>query len=182
MTTRIVPVSDQLVKELPPLLKIRNYTPSDAPALIALINDICAEGMWFITDHYIPTVQWENALHHSTDFLNHLILLADHGGRIIGWCQAFPVVFGDKSPHVLELGIGVAKEWRNQGAGTALIHKVIQWAEQQAFEKIILSSFLTNTRALHVFEKAGFVRTGTRYKQYKVQGEYVDEVLMERFL
>jgi len=175
--------SSNSVRENAPLLSltIRQNTSAEADAIKKLINDVASEGVWFVTERYVPTTEWENVFSHPTDFPNHLLLVAEYQKRIIGWCRVFPV-FGDKSQHVVDLGIGVAEDRRDQDIGTALMNVAIEWAKRQQFEKITLSVFSINARAIHVFDKVGFVRTGVRYKQFKVRDEYVDEVLMERFL
>jgi RimJ/RimL family protein N-acetyltransferase len=162
-------------------LTIRPNTPGDASRIRTLISTVADEGLWLVTDTYVETPQWENAFLHPNDFSNLLLLVAESGDQIIGWCRVFPV-FGDKSRHVVDLGVGVSKEWRDRGVGTGMMNAAIQWAKRQAFEKLVLSVFVTNARAIHVFEKVGFVSTGIRYKQFKVKSEYVDEVFMERSL
>lgn len=165
-----------------PSLRFRTYTPVDADTLVALINAIMAEEVWFTTETFVSTPQWEQVLSRPADCTDHLLLVAELDNEIIGWCQLFPLVFGNRARHVVELGIGVANEWRDQGVGTVLIEAAMEWARQQGYEKIVLSVFSTNTRAIHVYDKCGFVRTGIRYKQFKVRGKYLDEFLMERFL
>ena len=68
--------------------------------------------------------------------------------------------------------------------GSALIRELIEWAENNTeLEKICLSAFSTNDRAIHLYKKMGFIEEGRREKQYKTApGEYVDEVLMARFV
>ncbi|HID29274.1 MAG TPA: GNAT family N-acetyltransferase, partial [Desulfobacterales bacterium] len=69
-----------------------------------------------------------------------------------------------------------------RGFGTALMECAIEWARAQGLEKLTVSTFSTNLRAINLFKKMGFAITGRRYKQYKLGEEHVDEVLMERFL
>ena len=71
---------------------------------------------------------------------------------------------------------------REIGIGTALMEYAIEWAGAQRVKKLTVSTFSTNQRAINLFKKVGFTATGVRHLQYKVNGDYVDEVLMERFL
>ena len=63
-----------------------------------------------------------------------------------------------------------------------LMERAIEWAETQGIEKLTTDTFSTNLRARALFRKVGFVETGVRQRQYVIDGTYVDEVLLERFL
>lgn len=103
-------------------------------------------------------------------------------GQVIGWCRVFPDLFTPKASHTAEVGIGLIQPFREIGIGTALMECAIEWAGAQGLEKLTVSVFSTNLRAINLFKKVGFTTTGIRYRQYRIDGEYVDEVLMERFL
>lgn len=160
---------------------IRPSQTGDTRAIIEAINAVTAEDKWFMSGGFIPTPPWQRALDETGDNRNYLLLVVEAPEGLVGWCRVFPYEFGT-SRHVADLGIGLLPAWRDQGIGTALILEACRWAIAQGFEKLTLSVFFTNERAIHVFEKAGFVRTGIRYKQFKLNHEYVDEVLMEKFL
>jgi RimJ/RimL family protein N-acetyltransferase len=168
-------------KDSQPLL-VRLSTPADAVAVIAAINAVCAERTYLLTDCYLSTPQWEKALHTSLECPDHLLLVPEMDGQVIGWCRVFPNDFSPKTQHTGEVGIGLLKPFREIGIGTVLMECAIEWARTQGLAKLTVSTFSTNLRAINLFKKMGFVATGRRYKQYKIGKEYVDEVLMERFL
>jgi len=59
----------------------------------------------------------------------------------------------------------------------------IEWAEASSVEKVCLSVFATNARAIALYQKFGFVEEGRRPNEVKLgPGEYVDDVLMYRFV
>lgn len=161
---------------------IRQSQAGDTNAIIQAINAVTAEDKWFMSGGFIPTPPWERALHEPEDYPNYLLLVAEALGEVIGWCRVFPYEFGETSRHVADFGLGLLPDWRDQGIGTALITEAIAWATDQGFEKLTLSVFSTNSRALRVFERAGFACVGTRHKQFKMDDEYADEVLMEKFM
>jgi RimJ/RimL family protein N-acetyltransferase len=47
---------------------------------------------------------------------------------------------------------------------------------------LTLSAFATNKRALHVYEKVGFTRTGVIPKKFFKEGVYIDEIVMTKIL
>lgn len=161
---------------------IRRAAPRDAPAIIAGINAVCAEQWYFYTDAFVITPHWEAVLYHPDQSPQHLLLVAELDGEFVGAIRLFSGLCGSKDQHVGEIGAFVLQPYRNQGIGTALAQQALEWADQRKLEKIGLSVFATNHRAIHVFEKCGFAVEGIRRKQYKIAGQYVDELFMARFL
>jgi RimJ/RimL family protein N-acetyltransferase len=49
-------------------------------------------------------------------------------------------------------------------------------------EKIILSCFSDNKRALYLYKKLGFKIIGTRKNQFYMDSTYYDEILMELWI
>ncbi|MBO8164397.1 MAG: GNAT family N-acetyltransferase [Brevibacillus sp.] len=84
--------------------------------------------------------------------------------------------------HVATLRIWVGPNYRGLGIGKELMRYAIDWAEAHGLEKISLDVFSNNQRAVEMYKRYGFVVEGTRKKQFILNGEYVDEVLMSKFL
>lgn len=167
-------------------LSIRPARPGDAPAVVAVINAVCAERIYLFTDRYVPTPQWEAVLNRSEETSRHaaprcLLLLPVVEGRIIGWCRAFEGTTST-TRHVADIGIGLLPPYRGQGIGTRLLEQTVAWAVEQGFSKLTADTFSTNLRARALFRKLGFVETGVRYRQYKINDDEVDQILLERFL
>lgn len=158
---------------------IRRARPSDAPNVIALIDAVGAEGIWLATERYIPTLHWELVLHQPDQEPRALLLVAETQERIVGWCRVFPCTFGNKSRHVADVGIGVHQDFRGRGIGKALMQNAIAWARENGFEKLTLDLYASSKTAQHLFENVGFHIIGTRTHHAKINGTYVDEILME---
>jgi RimJ/RimL family protein N-acetyltransferase len=186
IATATAPVNDTteasyLTKDHHPFL-VRPSMSDDASQVIAAINAVCAERIYLLTECYVPTPQWEEVLHTPLECPDHLLLVPEMDDQVIGWCRVFPNPFGPKVRHTAEVGIGLLQPFREIGIGTALMECAIEWAGAQGLEKLTVSTFSTNQRAINLFKKVGFTATGVRHRQYRVDGDYVDEVLMERFL
>jgi len=84
--------------------------------------------------------------------------------------------------HLGELGISVRQEYRNLGLGTVLIDLTIEVAKRWLpnLELIQLTTFSTNHRALHLYQKLGFREFGRLPKGVKREGQYQDFVYMWR--
>ena len=50
------------------------------------------------------------------------------------------------------------------------------------FKKASLQVFSTNARAIALYKKLGFEIEGLRKRQYRIRGEWVDDVMMGRWL
>ncbi len=81
------------------------------------------------------------------------------------------------------LGIIVKKKYRDLGIGRQLIEMAILESKKlNDKEKIILSCFSNNYRALQLYKKIGFKIVGVRKKQFFMDSNYYDEVLMELWI
>ncbi len=158
---------------------VRRALPFDAPKVIAVIDAVGAEGIWLATDRYVPTPQWEQVLHHPDAEPRALLLVAETQKKIVGWCRVFPYKFGDKSLHVADIGIGVHRDSRRLGIGSALLSDAISLARSQGFEKLTLDLYSSSEIARHLFERVGFQIVGIRSRHAKINGTYVNEILME---
>ncbi len=165
-----------------PELSIRAATRADAPAIIANINAVCAEEIYLQTDRFISDARWDAVLYHPESVPDHLLLVAELDGKIIGALRLFPGTCGAKDRHTAELGMHVLAEYRDRGIGARLLEQALTWAHTQHYKKLTLSVFSTNVRAIHLYAKFGFEQEGVRRQQFRVRGEYVDDILMAKFL
>ena len=74
-----------------------------------------------------------------------------------------------------EIGMAVAREWRGQGVGSALLVAAIDWGRECGLHKLSLSVFVHNTAAIALYRKFGFVEEGRRVKHFRrANGELWD--------
>ena len=101
--------------------------------------------------------------------------------NLLGQCEISNLEW-DAATHVGSLGIIVQKKFRDLGIGFNLIDKAIRESKRLNKEKIVLSTFLDNERALYLYKKMGFKTAGIRKKQFYMDSSYYDEVLMELWI
>jgi ribosomal protein S18 acetylase RimI-like enzyme len=108
-------------------------------------------------------------------------LVADDAGQIVGWCdvrrEAVPTY-----AHEGMLGMGLLPDYRGRGLGERLIRAALDAARGAKFERVSLSVYASNTRALALYRKVGFVHEGTRVRGRKVDGAYDDIHMMAYFI
>ena len=84
--------------------------------------------------------------------------------------------------HRVNLGISILKEYHNQGLGTTLMRLLIQKAKELGKTKIELEVRKDNPNAVKIYRRTGFEIEGIRKNGFKVDGEYIDLILMGREL
>jgi len=165
---------------------IRSVMPEEADAVLDYVRKVLDESEYFLTlpDEFTYTLDEEKELiKNLNEHPCGVVLAADVDGTLAGLLM----LVSDKKrrlAHTVTLHISILKEWRNRGMGSALIRELIEWAENNTeLEKICLGVFSTNDRAIRLYKNMGFIEEGRRERQYKISpGEYVDEVLMARFV
>ena len=116
----------------------------------------------------------ENLDHGNPQFV------AEDAGTIIGWCD----VRRESVPtyaHEGMLGMGLLPGYRGKGLGERLLRTALDAARRAGFERVSLSVYAQNTRALALYRKVGFVHEGTRVRGRKVDGKYDDIHMMAQF-
>jgi ribosomal protein S18 acetylase RimI-like enzyme len=96
---------------------------------------------------------------------------------VVGWCDIIPgtrPVFR----HSGVLGMGVIREFRHQGIGTALIKATLDAARSTGLTRIELTVRVDNTPAIRLYEKFGFAVVARLGHHMFVDGEYIDSFLM----
>jgi RimJ/RimL family protein N-acetyltransferase len=161
---------------------IRRATQEDAEIIIAGIEAVCAENIFFVTERFLPDAQWEAVLYWPDTVPDHLLVVAEADGEFAGCGNLFPGPEGRKDRHVANLGMYILKPYREKGIGAQMMAWMLDWAEETGLEKITLAVLATNQRAIHLYQKFGFEVEGIRRRQYRIGHEYVDSILMAAFL
>ncbi len=110
-------------------------------------------------------------------------LVAEAGGRVLGYVRVRPVTRLRESAHVLGIaGLAVDPGARGRGAATALLAAAERFARERGGSKLSLRVLSTNEPALRLYERAGFRREGTLRAEFRIEGRYVDDIIMAKHL
>lgn len=104
--------------------------------------------------------------------------VARDGHTVVGWCE---IVAGDAETcrgHVGTLSMGILDSHRGKGLGTQLIELAVTDAAAKGMTRIQLLVRASNTGAVAMYEKAGFVIEGTQKFATRYDGVYDDLCLM----
>ncbi len=165
---------------------VRVARPEDAAGLLASTTAVFAELGNTVTepDEFQVTEEQERAwIERKLNDPGGLLLVPEIDGAIIG-SLSLDRAGRRRLAHTATLGVIVNREWRGKGVGTVLIDTALKWAaESGVIEKVCLSVFASNGRAIRLYERLGFAEEGRRPKGIKVGPDrYDDEVLMYRFV
>lgn len=85
--------------------------------------------------------------------------------------------------HLLEInGLAVDPGQQRGGVGQRLVEAAVQEAHEQGAPKLGLRVLGSNTPARALYERGGFVVEGVLRNEFLLDGHYVDDVLMARYL
>ncbi|PWU16592.1 MAG: GNAT family N-acetyltransferase [Bdellovibrio sp.] len=165
---------------------IRSAEGRDAAQILALGKSVMDEGIYTLTesDELDFTVEQEAEwIRSHQDHPAKLILVAEFEERVVGILD-FSNGHRRRIAHHGEFGMSVMKPWRDKGVGKALLGSLLAWAERNlTIEKINLKVHATNSRAIGLYEKFGFVEEGRQKRDLRLaRDQYVDSILMGRFV
>jgi RimJ/RimL family protein N-acetyltransferase len=164
---------------------IRNPTVDDAHGFVEIMRSVAREGEYTLAEP--DEVDWTDQakrqdIQASLSNPGYLDLVADVDGKIVGFLE-FENGHRRRTRHSGMFSIFIRKGWREQGIGTALIGTLLDWAtDSPIIEKVTLAVFSTNVRAFAVYQKMGFHVEGRCPRDMKVGDEYIDSILMYKFV
>ncbi len=166
---------------------IRHVKRSDVNGIWKNFNEVVEEGIYLPVLFPVTSQFEKQSWYDNLKKANEICIVADnldlkYPSNIVGQCEITNVEW-DAAIHVGHLGIIINKKYRDMGIGYNLIGAAIRESKKlNNKDKLILSCFSTNERALNLYKKIGFKVIGVRKKQFYIESEYHDEVLMELFI
>jgi RimJ/RimL family protein N-acetyltransferase len=155
----------------------------DLDDLLELINSLVQEKAEIIVDSKFTREQeadWLGGMLAGVERNEVVYFVAEVDGRIVASCDLHRGKGSEA--HVGVVGIVVKKGFRDLGIGTEMMRAMIEQAVRWRLKLLVLSVFATNGRAIHVYEKIGFVQTGRVPMKHFREGKYVDEISMAKVL
>jgi ribosomal protein S18 acetylase RimI-like enzyme len=106
-----------------------------------------------------------------------IVILAEDKNKIVGACECR--LKGERESHVVEIGIGVKKEYRGIGLGKFLFGEILKLAKRKLKPKIFrLSVYEGNEIAQNLYKKLGFKKVAKIPKQIQYKGKLISEIVM----
>ncbi len=105
-----------------------------------------------------------------------LLVVLDRG-ELVGHADlTIPTLEGHT--HLGSLGMGLLPPYRGRGLGRRLLKAIVAAGWDYGLERIELQAFRSNTLAILLYERFGFVHEGRRRRARFLDGEYDDVMIM----
>ena len=164
-------------------LTIRKAVGNDAAAYLAFLKTVGGEtdnlsfgkdGITASPDAYAKVIDRVDASENSA------MLLALDGSEIVGYCGIYG---GDgRTAHRAEIAIFIRRDHWHLGIGSALLTEAKKVAQGFGMHILFLDVRSDNTRAISLYQKCGFTKTGVWHDFFRIDGQYYDVDCMELML
>lgn len=164
-------------------LQLRTACPEDAESIIGIFNPIIESGLYTVFDTpFTVEAERDYILNFPGRGIFH-VAVRQTDQQIVGFQSLEPFASYTRAfDHVGVVGTYVDLLQRRQGIASQLFAATFASARQKGYEKIFTFVRGDNPAALMTYQRQGFQIVGTAQRQARVNGQYVDEILIEKFL
>ena len=112
----------------------------------------------------------------------HPVIVAEADGRVIGWGSLNPFSARPAYQYVADFSVYVERGWRGKRVGGRLLERLIEVARGLGYHKMVLAAFPFNESGLALYTRMGFQTVGVYREQGRLDGRWVDTIIMEKLL
>lgn len=162
---------------------LRNGVESDGQLVLDNFNLTHEQTDYLLSypdENSFDVVQESRFLKEKSESDNEIEILAVVNNDVVGTAGIEAVGTKYKVRHRAEFGISVAREFWGLGIGRALMDACIESARQAGYVQLELNVVSDNTRAISMYEKAGFQEYGRNPKGFHSRITGFQEVIYMR--
>jgi len=163
------------------VIVIRDATVDDAKEIAAILNAIIDARVYTALDTPV-TVEEERRFIGSFPARGIFHVAVDAGSnRVAGFQDVEPfAAFTHAFDHVGVIGTYVDLDRRRQGIATRLFDATFDAAARKGYEKLFTYVRADNEDGLKAYLRKGFRVVGTAQRHAKIDGRYIDEIMIEK--
>ena len=163
------------------MIEIRDVRVEDAEQILAILNPIIAARCYTAMDAPFD-VETEREFIRTFPANGIFLAAVDAASnRIVGFQNVSPFgSFTRAFDHVGVIGTYVDLHLRRQGIASRLFAATISAALRHGYEKFFTYVRADNAAALQTYFRHGFHVVGTAARHAKIDGRYIDEIVIER--
>ncbi|HYM11650.1 MAG TPA: arsinothricin resistance N-acetyltransferase ArsN1 family A [Bryobacterales bacterium] len=158
-------------------MKARPATPADAAAIARIYNEGIEDRVATFETRHRSAAEvraWFDGVHP--------IVVVEEEGQIIAFAATSAYRPRECYAGIAETSLYVARAWRGRGAGKLAMEALLQAAEQAGFWKLLSRIFPQNRASLGLIRAMGFREVGTYEKHGKLDGVWLDVIIVERLI
>ncbi|MGM9662065.1 MAG: GNAT family N-acetyltransferase [Oscillospiraceae bacterium] len=162
---------------------LRSGTENDGAAVFENFNLTHAQTDYLLSypdENSFDAAREGQFLQEKSESENEIEIIAVVGGAVAGTAGIEAVGGKYKVRHRAEFGISVAREFWGLGIGRALMDACIECARKAGYVQLELTVVAENTRAVSMYESAGFVAYGRNPKGFRSRTAGFQELLYMR--
>ncbi|SFC35234.1 L-amino acid N-acyltransferase YncA [Halobiforma haloterrestris] len=156
---------------------IRPARQEDLSGIVGAIRQVAEERTYIVAESVADEIDHEEALLRQNELESRMFFVATVEEEVVGWVHLYAPEL-DKLSHTAELTVGVLEGYRGHGIGSHLLSRGLEWAGTNGYEKVYQSVPSTNEEAIAFLEAHDWETEAVREDHYKLDGHYVDEVMM----
>ncbi|ADB59601.1 GCN5-related N-acetyltransferase [Haloterrigena turkmenica DSM 5511] len=181
---------------------VRPAREEDREGIVETMREVADEGPYIVAENVATQLERDSALVRANEERSRVCFVAslesesDEGGGddesdvdaatgagadtdsdVVGWLHLDAHELPSLS-HTAELTLGVAPAFRREGIGSSLLEYGLEWAGDAGYRKCYQNLPATNETAVEFLEDNGWRREGVHEEQYRIDDEYVDEVML----
>ena len=156
---------------------IRPARQEDFEGLVDTIRDVTAEDTYVVAESIADRLLYEDTVQRHNRVESRVFFVATSDGDVIGWTH-LDLPQTEKLKSTAQLTVGVREQYRQQGVGSQLLGRALDWAEANGYQKVYNSVPMSNDEALSFLESHGWNTEGIRRDHYTIDDELIDEVMM----
>ncbi|PSP22779.1 GNAT family N-acetyltransferase [Halobacteriales archaeon QH_10_65_19] len=160
---------------------VRPARQEDLTGIVGVIETIAAVDTYVVASRLAEEINREGVLLRDNESESRVFFVATVNDDAVGWLHVEGTQFPEMD-HTAELTLGVLGEYRDDGLGSVLMERGLEWARGRGYQKIYQSVPATNERAVEFLEHNGWSVEATREGHYHIDDELVDEIQLATWL
>jgi ribosomal protein S18 acetylase RimI-like enzyme len=160
---------------------VRTARQADLTGLIGAIRQVASERTYIEAESVADVIDHEEVLLRHNELEERMFFVATVDNDVVGWVHIAGSEL-EKLDHTAELTVGVIENYRGHSIGSHLLERGVEWAGSRGYEKLYNNVPATNEQAMEFLETHGWAVEAKREDHYKLDDQYVEEVMMALWL
>jgi len=159
---------------------IRDAEPADADTIAGIYNEGIEDRLATLETETRSAEERRRWL--AARGVRHPVIVAEVDGEVVGWASLNAFNPRPAYDHVADFSVYVGRARRGCGVGHRLLEALIGRGRKLGYHKLVLAAFPFNAAGIALYRRLGFVEVGVYREQGRLDGKWVDVVVMEQIL